>query len=169
VGTVFVPGWGSLEDGRLLLVGEAPGREEERLQQPFVGAAGKNLTRLLEKIGLARQDVYITNLMKFRPLTPKGGNRSPTAREQRHALPHLLEELRILSPSLVVCLGLSAARALLEDPGLKMSASNGALFHAHSFRVFVTYHPSPLNYLTLAKRQALQAAFSRIESLLAVV
>jgi DNA polymerase len=167
VGGVFVPGRGSLEDGRLVLVGEAPGREEERLQQPFVGAAGRNLTRLLEEIGLAREKVFITNLMKYRPLTPKGGNRSPTAREQRHALPYLTEELKILSPGLVVCLGLPAARALLDDPGLRMGASNGVLFQVHPFQVFVTYHPSPLNYFTPVKREALHAAFSRIKSLLA--
>ncbi len=167
MGTVFVPGWGPLDDGRLVLIGEAPGRDEERLQQPFVGAAGKNLTRLLEEIGLAREKVYITNLMKYRPLTPKGGNRSPTAGEQRHALPYLMEELKILSPGLVVCLGLPAARTLLDEPGLRMGTANGVLFDAHPFPVFVTYHPSPLNYFTPVKREALHAAFSRIQSLLA--
>ncbi len=166
VGTVFVPGWGALEDGRLVLVGEAPGRDEERDRRPFVGAAGKNLTRLLEEIGLVREHVYVTNLVKYRPLAPRGGNRSPTAREQRHALPYLLEELRILSPGLVVCLGLPAAKALLGEPRLKMSAASGESFHAHSLPIVVTYHPSPLNYYTPAKREALHAAFSRIKTLL---
>lgn len=166
LGTVFVPGWGPLEEDRLVLVGEAPGRDEEKLQQPFVGAAGRNLTRLLEEIGLAREDVYITNLIKYRPLTPKGGNRSPTAGERRRALPYLLEELEILAPRLVVCLGLSAAKPLLSDSGLRMSAANGAAFHVHSFCALVTYHPSPLNYHVPAKRAALHAAFDRVKSLL---
>ena len=166
MGSVFVPGWGTLEDGRLVLVGEAPGRDEEVSQRPFVGAAGRNLTTLLGEIGLTREDVYITNLVKFRPLTSKGGNRSPNTGEQRHALPYLLEELKILTPRLVVCLGLPAASALLEDSGLKMSSANGVAFHRHSFLTIVTYHPSPLNYNTPAKREALHADFGRIRSIL---
>jgi DNA polymerase len=168
MGGVFVPGEGDPWGNRLVLIGEAPGRDEEKLQRPFVGAAGKNLTRLLNEIGLTREDVYITNLIKFRPMTAKGSNRSPTVMEQRRAVPDLRKELEILSPALVVCLGLPAAKTLLGDPGLKMSVVNGLSFQQLTYQTIVTYHPSPLNYCSPAKRDALHAAFLRIRSMLAL-
>ncbi len=167
LGSVFVPGRGALESNELALVGEAPGRDEERRREPFVGAAGKNLNRLLLEIGLTRDDVYITNLLKVRPMNSRGGNRSPSVLEQRHAVPYLMEELKILAPRVLVCLGLPAAMAILGRSGLKMSAVNGAVFHHHQLQAIVTYHPSPLNYCASARREALHSAFSQIPSLLA--
>lgn len=168
MGRVFVPGEGAVDGHRLVLIGEAPGRDEEKFQRPFVGAAGRNLTRLLNEIGLIRQDVYITNLVKFRPMTARGSNRSPTVLEQRRAIADLREELEILLPDLVVCLGLPAAKTLLGDPGLKMNIVNGLSFRQLSYQTIVTYHPSPLNYCSPAKRDALHAAFLRIRSMLAL-
>jgi uracil-DNA glycosylase family 4 len=78
MGRVFVPGTGPILNAPIVLVGEAPGREEEKQQKPFVGPAGKNLNTLLQSIGLSREQVFITNLLKYRPLTPSGGNRSPS-------------------------------------------------------------------------------------------
>jgi uracil-DNA glycosylase len=167
MGTVFVPGEGRVVDASLVLIGEAPGREEESLQRPFVGAAGRNLIQLLLEIGLTREDVFITNLIKFRPMNGRGMNRSPSPAEQRQALPLILEELKILKPRLAVCLGLSAAKVLIDDRTLKMNAANGTIFHQHFFPTIVTYHPSPLNYCSPAKRDALHSAFLRIRSLLA--
>jgi DNA polymerase len=165
MGEIFVPGRGSLESG-LVLIGEAPGREEERERAPFVGPAGLNLNSLLASIGLTREQVFITNLVKYRPRSPRGENRAPTARESRYALPYLLEELIVLDPDLVVCLGLSAAKTLLEDPGLKMSEANGTVFELRGFKVLVTYHPSPYNYKVPEKREATQASFKRLQQLL---
>jgi DNA polymerase len=165
MGTVFVPGSGSLHNEPVVFVGEAPGKDEEKAQRPFVGAAGKNLNELLHAIGLSRSEVFITNLIKYRPRNPDGSNRAPRPNESRVALPYLLTELEILSPSLVVCLGLSAAKALLEKPALKMSEANGALYMRDNLRVFVTYHPSPYNYLLEEKRRALKDAFYRIQNL----
>jgi len=159
MGKVFVPGTGSIRNSPIAFVGEAPGRQEEEARSPFVGAAGKNLTKLLEHIGLSRDDVFITNVVKYRPLTPNGANRSPTSSESRYALPYLLEELEILSPQLVVCLGLTSAKSLLQDPTLTMSTANGMVFSKHQLRILVTYHPSPFNYSVPNKRQALFLAF----------
>ncbi|MCU0571552.1 MAG: uracil-DNA glycosylase [Syntrophobacteraceae bacterium] len=166
MGAVFVPGLGSLEDQGLVLLGEAPGADEERVRQPFVGAAGRNLTQLLHEIGLTREDVYITNLVKFRPVNRRGANRSPRIGEQQHAVPFLMEELRILGPRLVVCLGLPASRAILGGSGVKMNEVNGKSFHRHHFLTMVTYHPSPLNTCNPARREALHSAFSRIRDFL---
>ena len=166
MGAIFVPGWGSLQDQGLVLLGEAPGGDEERSRKPFVGAAGRNLTQLLQEIGLTRDDVYITNLVKFRPVNERGGNRTLRIGEQRHAVPFLREELRILGPRLVVCLGLPAARAILGGSGMRMNEVSGKSFHGCHFLTMVTYHPSPLNTCNPARREALHSAFSRIRDLL---
>ncbi|NLI81854.1 MAG: uracil-DNA glycosylase [Deltaproteobacteria bacterium] len=165
MGKVFVPGWGACGNECLVFVGEAPGREEELKGMPFVGPAGKNLDTLLSGIGLARAEVFVTNLLKFRPLSRSGTNRAPSIAESRHALPFLLAELRILSPPLVVCLGLSAARTLLGKTRLQMSQVNGTIQEAHGLRVFVTLHPSPLNFRVPKKREALEDAFRRLREL----
>ncbi len=168
MGEVFVPGRGDMGDGPVVLIGEAPGREEERERSPFVGPAGRNLNALLEEIGLTREQVFITNLVKYRPKSPGGGNRAPTPTESRRALPYLLEELGILAPRLVVCLGLSSAKALLEDPLLKMGRANGVIFEKNGWQVLVTYHPSPYNYRAPEKKKALHEAFGRIRDIVPV-
>lgn len=165
MGGIFVPGVGSLVGGLPVLIGEAPGREEELRREPFVGQAGQNLGALLEEIGWAREGVFISNLVKYRPIDAQGRNRSPSLSEGRYALPYLLEELTILSPPLVVCLGLSAARILLEIRGLKMGPANGSCFMKHGYRILVTYHPSPFNFHVSSKRAALLAAFHRLKEL----
>ncbi|MFP5214033.1 MAG: uracil-DNA glycosylase family protein [Acidobacteriota bacterium] len=162
MGTVFVAGRGDFGGNPVVFIGEAPGRDEEKAQAPFVGAAGRNLNALLTEIGLARERVYITNLVKYRPMSPTGDNRAPTPKESRYALPYLLRELEILSPRLVVCLGLSSAKALLEDPTLKMGEANGAFFDKNGIKVLVTYHPSPYNYKIPEKQKAMREAFERL-------
>lgn len=165
MGNVFVPGAGLVQTHAVVLVGEAPGREEEKARAPFVGPAGQNLDALLETIGLSRERIFITNLIKYRPLTAAGGNRNPTRSESRAALPYLRRELQILDPAVVVCLGLSAARALLENPDLKMGHANGKLFDKDGLQIFVTYHPSPYNYRIPAKRKIMQEAFRALQKL----
>lgn len=164
MGSIFVPGTGPILNAPIVLVGEAPGREEEKQQKPFVGPAGKNLNILLQSVGLSREQVFITNLLKYRPITPSGGNRSPSAKESRNALPYLLLELTILAPRLVVCLGLSSAKALLGTPSLKMVDANGHIFQRHGLRVLVSYHPSPLNYMIAEKREAMERTFRALNT-----
>jgi DNA polymerase len=161
MGQVFVPGAGSMQSG-VVFIGEAPGREEEREETPFVGPAGQNLNALLALIGLARDAVFITNLVKYRPVTPRGENRAPNARESRRALPYLFEELELLCPAMVVCLGLSPAKALLQNPGLRMGEANGTTLELRGYKVFTTYHPSPFNYRVPAKREATEDSFLRL-------
>ena len=166
MGSIFVPGRGSLEGRPVTFIGEAPGRDEEKQQAPFVGAAGRNLNELLGGIGIARETVFITNLVKYRPFTPTGDNRNPAPEESRRALPYLIEELEILKPRLVVCLGLSSAKAILDDKSLKMGQANGVLFQGRGLPILVTYHPSPYNYRIPVKKEAMAAAFSRIGRIL---
>jgi uracil-DNA glycosylase len=155
---IFVPGRGSLKNGLIVLVGEAPGRNEEKFGVPFIGAAGKNLDSLLKVSGISREDLFITNVIKYRPVTPDGKNRSPSILEIRRALPYLLEELEILSPVLTVCLGLCPARTLVGGNPV-MEKANGTICRRSDIDIMITYHPSPFNFMIAKKREAMMQAF----------
>jgi uracil-DNA glycosylase family 4 len=114
-----------------------------------------------------RDDVYITNLTKFRPRTPTGHNRKPTGKESRAALPYLIRELQIVGPAVIVCLGGAAACALLQQPNLKMQQANGKTWRHDGRPLLVTYHPSPFNFYNPARRAALFAAFEELRALVA--
>ena len=103
---------------RLMIVGEAPGRDEDRIGLPFVGAAGQLLDKMLASIGLDRSSVYITNLLPWRP----PGNRAPTAEEVRLLLPYLRRHIQLAKPEILLILGGSSAKALLgtKDGILKL-------------------------------------------------
>jgi uracil-DNA glycosylase len=167
MGVVFVPGAGNPQS-TVVLVGEAPGREEEIRRRPFVGSAGTNLDTLLRHISWTRDDLFITNLIKYRPLTAQGGNRKPSLKEGRYALSYLIRELAILEPQLVVCLGSSAASVLLGQPGLKMASVNGREIVWNNRTFFVTYHPSPLNYNNPQRHREMLEAFERLRDIVAV-
>ncbi len=166
MGKVFVPGCGPIERSLLTFIGEAPGSDEEEKRTPFVGPAGRNLDFLLHTVQLKREDIFITNLIKYRPVTQTGTNRSPTEKERKKARPYLLEELDILRPALTVCLGLSATKTLLPDPALRMKEINGCLFLMEQRAIWATYHPSPHNWANINKRTALQHAFQQIPEVL---
>ena len=103
---------------RVMIVGEAPGRDEDRVGLPFVGAAGQLLDKMLASIGLDRSTVYITNLLPWRP----PGNRTPTAEETRLLLPYLRRHIQLAKPEYILILGGSSAKALLgtKDGILKL-------------------------------------------------
>lgn len=128
----------------LMFVGEAPGAEEEKLREPFVGPAGQKLTAIIKAMGLDRSQVYISNICKFRPAMDNqgSGNRKPTAEEMRVCLPFVLTEIDLIKPKVIVALGATAAE------GLGMPGSVGSLrgrFHNTSgIPTMITYHPSYL-------------------------
>ncbi len=137
-------------DARIMFVGEAPGRQEDEEGRPFVGAAGKLLTHLIEDIiGIKRSTVYITNVLKCRP----PGNRDPTEEEIRACTPYLWRQIRIIKPELIIALGRFAGRVLLEKAGIPW---HGIKAHrGHVYRVIiegvdtsiiVTYHPAAALY-----------------------
>lgn len=143
-GTRAVPGEGDL-DAKLMLIGEAPGAEEERLGRPFVGPAGRFLDEELVRAGIDRSSIYITATVRCRPTSPGARgprNRAPD-REEIHAWSsHLLREIEIISPRVILCLGLVAARAVVGTD-FQMSSGRGRRFdHACGARVMVTYHPA---------------------------
>lgn len=132
-------------EASLMFVGEAPGYEEEKKLEPFVGPAGQQLDKILKAMGLERTDVYISNIVKFRPATARQttNNRPPTAEEIAACLPFLREEIRIIRPRCIVALGGSAAEGLL-GPGRSVGSLRGSWHDFDGVPVRVTYHPSYL-------------------------
>jgi DNA polymerase len=135
--TVF--GEGSTS-ARLMFVGEAPGADEDRTGRPFIGKAGALLTDMITKgMGLAREDVYIANILKSRP--PE--NRTPLPDEMEHCLPYLERQVAIIRPEFLCLLGKTAASALLET-ALPLGRLRGRWHRYRGIPTIVTYHPSAL-------------------------
>jgi DNA polymerase len=130
---------------RVVLVGEQPGSEEDREGRPFVGPAGRLLDRALGEAGIERREVYVTNVVKHFKWEPRGKRRihqKPTAREIAACRPWLEAELRVLRPTVLVCLGATAAQALL-GPRFRVSTERGRLVDSPLAPfVLATVHPS---------------------------
>jgi DNA polymerase len=139
--TGVVPGAGNPK-ARLVIVGEAPGEQEDRQGQPFVGRSGALLDQALERAGLRREDLWITNAVKCRPVAG-GRNRAPTAREVKAWLPVLEGELGLLRPRVVVALGAVAAKAL-AGAGFKITQQRGLWLPDHWWGggLVASWHPS---------------------------
>ena len=129
----------------LMFIGEAPGADEDQQGEPFVGRAGQLLTRILKAMNLAREDVYIANILKCRPDMPVGtfGNRPPTGKEMQTCRPYLLEQIEIIQPSVLVALGAVAVEGLLETRG-SMRELRGRWHTYNSIPLMITYHPAYL-------------------------
>ena len=147
-GKKVVLGVGSL-DAQIFFCGEAPGAEEEVQGEPFVGPAGQLLTRMIQGMGLKREQVYIGNIMNWRPDIPSGpggvqvGNRPPTAEEMNHCLPYLRAQIEIVQPLLIVALGATASGGLLGAGTFKTLGEIKGRWHQFAGKpVMVTYHPS---------------------------
>ena len=132
----------------IVFVGEAPGAEEEKQKKPFVGPAGQKLDQILKAMGLGREQVYISNIVKFRPKKGDGrfqgsSNRAPTQEEMATCLPFIRAEIEVLRPLVIVALGRIAAEGLLEKGGAISSFRNAEHLFG-GIPVIVTYHPSYL-------------------------
>jgi uracil-DNA glycosylase family 4 len=139
------------ENARLLLVGEAPGREEDLQGRPFVGRSGELLTKMLRAIDFSRNDVYITSVVKCRPPL----NRAPKPEEMAACSPFLLEQIRLIAPPLILALGQTAAHALLQEKGT-IGSLRGRFHQAGAARVMVTYHPAYLLRFSGGRQQLLK-------------
>src|SRR6266576_2656060 len=130
-------------DAELMFIGEAPGADEDRLGEPFVGRAGQLLTKIIETMGFSRADVYIANILKCRPDMPPGsyGNRPPTPLEMQTCLPYLTEQISIIQPKVMVALGVTAVEGLLGTRGV-MRELRGKWHSYHDTPLMITYHPS---------------------------
>ena len=147
-GKKVVLGVGDL-DATIMFVGEAPGAEEEIQGEPFVGPAGQLLTRMIQGMGLKRSDVYIGNIMNWRPQLPtvdgreQVGNRPPTEEEMRYCLPFLRAQIEVVNPAVLVALGSTAAQGLLGFGAFKALGEVRGRWHDFAGKpLMVTYHPS---------------------------
>lgn len=137
--TQLVFGDGS-PDAEIVFIGEAPGKNEDIQGVPFVGAAGKFLAEMLEMIGLSRSDVYITNIVKYRP----PNNRDPLPEEKVAFLPYLKKQIGIIKPKLIVTLGRHSMDCLL--PGLKISEVHGQPKRLAGQVYLPLFHPAAALY-----------------------
>jgi uracil-DNA glycosylase family protein len=132
---------------QIMLVGEQPGNDEDLTGRPFVGPAGKLLDRALEDAGIDREITYVTNVVKHFKWEPRGKRRihaKPNAQEVRACLPWLQAEIQLVHPKLVVCLGATAAQALL-GPKFRVTQQRGVLLDLPSAgKVMATVHPSSI-------------------------
>lgn len=175
---ILVFGSGQSTQPRLMLIGEAPGEQEVMAGEPFVGKAGRNLKAFLEAVGLAREEVYITNTVKIRPtrLSPKGRmvNRPPTREEIGLFLPYLMEEIAIVQPRRVVTLGNVALKALAGEKALIGQCHGQERFcrvmlpkgKALELPLFPLYHPASVIY-NPALRAVYEADLQRLSQVAA--
>lgn len=123
----------------VVLIGEAPGAEEDAQGEPFVGRAGQLLNKILEAVGMKREEVYICNIIKCRP--PE--NREPLPSEMETCVPYLWKQLDVIKPKIILCLGRVSAQMLLRtNDGL--NKLRGKVFEYQESKVLVTYHPAAL-------------------------
>jgi DNA polymerase len=136
-------------NARIFFVGEAPGAEEEVQGEPFVGPAGQLLNKMIGAMGLERSQVYIGNIMNWRPEMPVGeggvqfGNRPPTPAELAYCLPYLLAQIELVDPAVIVALGATASQGLLGSGSFKALGEVRGRWHDFAGKpLMVTYHPS---------------------------
>ena len=136
--TNFVFGVGN-PNADIVLVGEAPGADEDAQGEPFVGRAGQLLNKILDSVGLKREEVYICNILKCRP----PGNRNPLPDEIEKCVPYLKLQIELIKPKLILALGKFAAETLLKikDPLNKM---RGKMYNYNGVKTMVTFHPAAL-------------------------
>jgi len=128
------------EQADWMLIGEAPGAEEDRLGEPFVGQAGKLLDNMLAAIGLKRgENVYIANVLKCRP----PGNRNPEPQEVARCTPFLKQQIALIGPKLIIAMGRFAAQTLLASDA-SISSLRGRVYRYEGVPLIVTYHPAYL-------------------------
>lgn len=131
-------GEGNLKS-KIMFIGEGPGRDEDLQGRPFVGKAGQLLNKMLEAIGLKREDVYIANIVKCRP----PNNRVPLQNEIDACIPYLRNQVAIIAPKIIVCLGATAAKSII-DKDFKITIMRGQWFYRKGVKMIATYHPAAL-------------------------
>lgn len=149
----LILGHGNL-NSPIILIGEAPGAKEIELGQPFVGQAGKHFDEFLEVLEINREDIYITNTVKYRPtkLNPKTGglsNRTPTLKEIDSFREFLYEEISIIAPKIIVTLGNTPLKGIFNED-LKIGEVHGSLMEKgiedNIYKIFPLYHPAAVIY-----------------------
>lgn len=159
--TNSVPGKGNFHS-EVIFVGEAPGRNEDKNGEPFIGVAGKKLSAALEDAGITREEVYITNIVKCRP----PNNRVPTTTERNTCQDYLKQEISIIKPKIICILGNTAFNSLLG--GSEITKFRGKLVRKEEQLYFLTVHPAATIYnqeLIKVLKKDIKKLFSHITEL----
>lgn len=148
----------------IIIIGEAPGKKEDELGQPFVGAAGKFLDQMLNSINLKREDIYITNIVKCRP----PNNRDPLPEEKEEFWPWLLAQINLIKPQLIITLGRHSLSSFITEP--VMSKIHGTVLSKKIpklglIRIYALYHPAAALY-NGAMRETLIKDFKKIPKII---
>lgn len=136
--TKFVFGVGN-PNADIMVIGEAPGADEDAKGEPFVGRAGQLLNKILEAVQFTREEVFIANILKCRP----PNNRKPSSDEVEQCEPYLWKQIDLIKPKFILCLGLTAAHTLLKTDE-SLTALRASIHNYHGVPTFVTYHPAAL-------------------------
>lgn len=134
----FVFGSGN-SNADVMVIGEGPGAEEDKQGLPFVGRAGQLLTDILKAIKFTREEVFIGNIVKCRP----PDNRTPLPEEMNTCIPYLVKQIELIKPKLILCLGLTAAKGLLNKKD-SLTSLRGQVFEYEGIKTMVTFHPAAL-------------------------
>lgn len=145
-------------DAKIIFIGEAPGKNEDLTGKPFIGAAGKVLDELLQSIGLSREDVYITSILKYRP----PNNRDPKPEEKAEFWPYLSAQLEVIAPQLIVTLGRHSTNCFLPD--VQISKVHGQPLAWQGYTILPLYHPAAALY-NGSMRQILIDDFAAVAAL----
>jgi|SRR5208337_3922323 len=145
---------------KIMLIGEAPGKNEDKKGMPFVGSAGRNLDKLLEEGGVRREDVYITNVVKCRP--PE--NRTPMPKEIQACHPYLKKQVETIKPIGIILLGKTSAEAILGRK-VEMGKEHGTVVEKDGIKYMIMYHPAAMIYKRTLM-DTITGDFKKISSLL---
>ena len=146
------------QDAEVMIVGEAPGKTEDKLQKPFVGRAGKLLDDLLGRVGLDRTKVYITNVVNYRP----DKNRKPTLNEILIFRPLLFNHIEIIMPKKILLLGITAAQTVLDHKGPLRTVRGiwkKITINKYSYNILTTFHPAYLSRQPNVKKKSMERSF----------
>jgi DNA polymerase len=124
---------------KLMFIGEAPGEQEDLSGIPFVGKSGQLFNKILDAINITREDIYIANIVKCRP--PK--NRNPHEAEKKACIPYLRNQVKLIHPKIIVCLGRVSAQSII-DKNFRITKEHGVWFERKGYYLIATYHPSAL-------------------------
>ena len=133
------------------MIGEAPGGDEEKQQRPFVGKAGKNLDEFLSVLELNREDIFITNVVKLRPVkineeTKRKSNRPPNKTEIEFFSPFLFDEIEMVNPKIIITLGNVPLKTVLKDNKITIGSVHGTVVEKDGRKYFPLYHPASIIY-----------------------
>jgi DNA polymerase len=123
-----------------MVIGEAPGADEDMAGEPFIGRAGQLLTKMLEAVNFKREDVFIVNMLKSRP----PNNRDPKPDEIEACEPYLWKQILLIKPKMILCLGRIAAVSLLKGKETVLGKMRGNVYEYYGIKVMATYHPAAL-------------------------